>query len=279
MTGSARPGVARGVLLAALTLVGLWLAFTVRGSLERRVRAAADERARLERAAAPPSAADSAFADSMLIAAGPLGPEVTVTRSQLAPPERDLERIAQLLASRSAGTYLGEMIVARDSMNVRWPDRRHEPMRVWVQESALAGFDASWPGLVRGAFTAWADAGVPIYFSFTPDSARAEIRVTWVDRFESRMTGRTHWAHDQHGWIVGGSLQLALHQFDGPRLDAAAVRAIAQHEVGHLIGLGHSTDETNIMSARVRVREMSEADRATVRLVYQLPPGSLKVRD
>jgi predicted Zn-dependent protease len=57
------------------------------------------------------------------------------------------------------------------------------------------------------------------------------------------------------------------------------VRAIARHEVGHLIGLDHTEDESNIMSARVRVTDMSEADRATARLVYQLPPGSLKARE
>lgn len=265
-----RRGLSRGIVLVVLVLLAAWVAATLGTSRSRGPAARADP---------APSAADSAFADSMLIAAEPAGPEVTVTRSDLAAPDRDPARIAQLLATRSAGTYLGEMLAAHDSMNFRWPDRSHAPMRVWVQSSGLAGFDPSWATLVRDAFTAWADAGVPIFFSFTPDSARAEIHVTWVERFESRMTGRTRWAHDQNGWIVGGNLQLALHQFDGPRLDTDAVRAIARHEVGHLIGLDHTADESNIMSARVRVTEMSEADRATARLVYQLPPGSLKARE
>src|SRR5690606_32811771 len=137
-------------------------------------------------------------------------------------------------------------------------------------------FDPASPALVRDAFTAWTDAGVPIALTFTPDSARAEIHVTWVDRFESQMTGRTRWAHDQHGWIVGGNIQLAIHQPDGPRVDPDAVRAIARHEVGHLLGLDHTADAANIMAARITVPELSEADRATARLVYQLPPGSLK---
>jgi Matrixin len=262
-----RRGLSRGIVLVVLALLAAWIAATLRSSRTSPSRPAVA------------SAADSAFADSVLIAAEPAGPDVTVTRSDLAAPERDPARTAQLLSTRSAGTYLGEMLAAHDSMNFRWPDRSHAPMRVWVQWSSLPGFDPYWPALVRDAFTAWADAGVPIFFSFTPDSARAEIHVTWVDRFESRMTGRTRWAHDQNGWIVGGNLQLALHQFDGPRLDTDAVRAIARHEVGHLIGLDHTEDESNIMSARVRVTDMSEADRATARLVYQLPPGSLKARE
>jgi predicted Zn-dependent protease len=54
------------------------------------------------------------------------------------------------------------------------------------------------------------------------------------------------------------------------------MRAIALHEVGHLLGLDHTANPDNIMSARVRVRELSEADKATVRLVYAVEAGSLK---
>lgn len=191
-------------------------------------------------------------------------------------PERDPARIAYILSSRGSGTYFGELLEARDSLNYRWPDRQTEPMRVWVQPSDLDGFDTGYPQLVRDAFSTWYAAGVPIHFSFTLDSARAEILVTWIDRFDERMTGRTRWAHDRHQWIVGGSIELALHQPDGSRLDRAAIRAIALHEVGHLIGLDHTASEANVMSARVRVTELSEADRATARLVYALPPGSMR---
>jgi predicted Zn-dependent protease len=163
-------------------------------------------------------------------------------------------------------------------MNFRWPDRRHEPMRVWVQELApgVAGYDATYPQLVRDAFSAWSAAGVPIYFTFVTDSARGDIHVTWIDRFDGMMTGRTRWAHDQHQWIVGGNLLMALHMPDGRVLHANAVRAVALHEVGHLIGLDHTADSTSIMAPRVLVPDLSEADRRTARLVYSLPPGSLK---
>jgi predicted Zn-dependent protease len=46
--------------------------------------------------------------------------------------------------------------------------------------------------------------------------------------------------------------------------------------VGHLLGLDHSSDTMNIMTARVRVRELSDQDRATMKLLYSMPPGSLK---
>jgi hypothetical protein len=43
-----------------------------------------------------------------------------------------------------------------------------------------------------------------------------------------------------------------------------------------LLGLDHAESADDIMSARVRVRELSEADRSTVRLLYTVPAGSMK---
>jgi hypothetical protein len=222
--------------------------------------------------------ADSVFADSVLAIGGPQNPEIIFARSSRVAPDRDPARIAHMLATRSAGTYLGEMLAAHDSMNHRWPDRSVDPMRVWVQhlDEDTPGWDNGYPHLVRDAFSRWNTIGVPIHFTFVMDSARAEIHVTWTDRFEAQMTGRTRWAHDQHRWIVGGNILLALHLPDGRPLDRDAVRAIALHEVGHLIGLDHATDRAHIMSPRVHVSELSEADQRTARLVYSLPPGSLK---
>ncbi|MEX2181424.1 MAG: matrixin family metalloprotease [Gemmatimonadaceae bacterium] len=195
--------------------------------------------------------------------------------SALGAPERDLDHIRFTLDARLDGTYLAELLAARDGWNYRWPERPGEPMRIWVQESPLPGFEHAHLGLVHDAFSAWSDAGVPLLFTFTPDSARATIRVTWVDRFEERKTGQTHWAHDQHGWIVRGTIELALHQPDGRLLGRDGVRAIARHEVGHLLGLDHVRDTTHVMAPQVKVTELSEADRRTIRLVYALPPGRI----
>jgi predicted Zn-dependent protease len=75
---------------------------------------------------------------------------------------------------------------------------------------------------------------------------------------------------------VNGTITIALHHNGGEVLDGSAIKAIALHEVGHLLGLDHTMDTTNIMTPKVRVRALSEADRATLRLLYSLPPGSLK---
>lgn len=255
---------------AAFTALALVAALIIRSQLERRAE-------RTERSEARSTASDSAFADSVIRASEDQGATVTLRPSTLAAPVRDTARIARLLGSRRSETYLDAIVAARDSTLYRWPDRRGDALSVWVQEPALPGFESTLVAAVQTAFRTWAEAGVPLAFRFVFDSARADVHLTWVDRYESRTSGRTRWAHDQHDWIVGGGIELALHQPDGKKLETRAILAIALHEVGHLLGLDHSPDERDIMSANVRVSELSEADVATVRLLYDLPPGSLRV--
>ncbi len=190
---------------------------------------------------------------------------------------RDLEEVQRRLRSGAPGTYINEILVRRDSSITRWPDRRAEPLRVWVQPTTrIAGFDPGSPAVVREAFTEWAETGVPLSFSFVLDSAAADIHVTWVDRFNEPISGKTLWAHDSDWWIVEANIELAVHHNGGDRLDSAAVRAIALHEIGHLIGLDHTMDASNIMTPKVRVRSLSEADERTARLLYMLPPGPVR---
>lgn len=199
------------------------------------------------------------------------------TVAPLPAPPRDTAAIRALLESAARGTYLADLLAARDSNVARWPDRLGDPLRVWIQPApALDGWSDAFPAAVRAAFTDWAATGIPLAFSFVTDSARAEIHVGFVDRFADGVSGRTRWARDAAWWIRDAGIELALHYSTGERVDVRALRAIALHEVGHLIGLDHTRDPTCIMAPRVQVEALAGADIATVRLVYRLPPGSVK---
>jgi hypothetical protein len=189
---------------------------------------------------------------------------------------RDDEEIRRRLREGSQGTYVNELLLLRDSALARWPDRRLHPLRVWVQpDSPTPDFSTDFPNIVRGAFDEWASTGIPLAFTFVTDSAKADVHVTWIDRFDEQISGKTLWAHDDDWWIVEANIVLAIHHHGGEPLDSSAVRAIALHEVGHLIGLDHTMDTANIMTPKVRVKELSDSDRATARLLYALPPGKV----
>jgi hypothetical protein len=190
---------------------------------------------------------------------------------------RDIEDVRRRLREGAPGTYVNELLLQRDSALARWPDRRAKPLRVWVQPNTLrSDFSATFPEIVRTAFDEWMTTGIPLSFSFVRDSTKADVHVTWIDRFDEQISGKTLWAHDDDWWIVEGNIVLAIHHRGGEPLDSSAVRAIALHEVGHLIGLDHTSDTANIMTPKVRVKELSEADRATARLLYALPAGKVK---
>jgi len=175
------------------------------------------------------------------------------------------------------GTYIADILLERDSALTRWPDRHGIPLTVWIQpQSSIRDFTPAYVSRVRDAFRAWDALELPVSFSFVDDSASADIHVNWIDRFTQPISGRTRWAHDDDFSITDANIMLAVHHSQGEQLDEDAMNAMALHEVGHLLGLDHTTDDSSIMAPRVRVRELSAADRATVRLLYALPAGRLR---
>lgn len=189
------------------------------------------------------------------------------------PNAEDVRRRIELSAT---STYISDLLAAHDSSLARWPERRVDPLRVWIQPVArYRGWSPASLTLVREAFLEWGESGVPVNFTFVLDSASANVHVLWVDRFREPISGKTLWTHDDRWLILRAEVMIAVHHHSGDALDRAATKAIALHEVGHLLGLDHTDDSTSIMAPRVRVKELSAADRATAQLLYSLPPGRI----
>jgi hypothetical protein len=176
----------------------------------------------------------------------------------------------------SNGTYIGALLADRDSTLERWRDHEQTPLRVWIDSSAaLAGVQAGFPAAVRDAFTQWSATGIPLRFVFTPQANDADVRVRWTQHLDHK-TGSTTWRTDHSGWLVSSEITLATHISDGTPLDARGMRAIALHEVGHALGLSHSTDPRDVMAPLVRVDGISAPDRGTIKLLYSLPAGHIR---
>jgi hypothetical protein len=186
-------------------------------------------------------------------------------------------KVRRRLVERGVGTYIGEMLASRDSALARWPDRHGVPLQVWLQPTAaIQDWDVAYLREVRAAFREWDALRLPVRFVFIGDSARADVHVTFIDHFNEPISGRTKWVRDDDWWITDADIVLATHHRNGDALDTDAMRAMTLHEVGHLLGLDHTADGANIMAPKVRVRALSTADRATVRLLYALPPGAVR---
>jgi len=180
---------------------------------------------------------------------------------------------------RSSGTttYLGEMIDASgDSMLRRWENRQTAPIRVYFAPTHAANFQPAFVNAIKSAFDLWTSAGVPVRFDFDADSTNAEVTVKWRIQFEIERTGQTDVTWDDNGNIQSAVVTLATFDPKGRPMDADDIRVVATHEVGHLLGLDHSKDSTDIMFPTAKVRDLSDRDVRTVLLLYQLTPGSLR---
>ena len=185
--------------------------------------------------------------------------------------------VRRRVRNEQAGTYIADILLERDSALARWPDRKGVPLTVWIQPaSSVRDFSPSFVARVRAAFEEWDSLHLPVHFTFVDDSSDADVHVNWIDRFREPISGRTRWARDDSWTITDANITLAVHHNQGELLEDDAMQAMALHEIGHLLGLDHTADTTSIMAPRVRVRSLSGADRATIRLLYALPAGPLK---
>ena len=163
-----------------------------------------------------------------------------------------------------------------DSMLRRWENRQTTPIRVYFAPTHAANFQPAFVDAIKSAFDLWSSAGVPVRFNFDADSTNAEVTVKWRIQFEIERTGQTDVTWDENGHIQAATVTLATFDPKGRPMDSDDIRIVATHEVGHVLGLDHSKDSTDIMFPTAKVRDLSDRDVRTVMLLYQLTPGSLR---
>jgi len=266
------------VLLAATVVVlvsaALWDAFV--RTPRSRSRAAATP---------PPAVTTTPPAES----AAPRPPAPAVAPPQAAPPPDAAtegtsymvllarSEIRRRIRASAGLTYLNEVVAeSQDSMLHRWDDRVSRPVRVYLSRGQVANFRPAFLDAVRRAFERWADAGVPVRFNLDADSSSAEVRFQWRIQFEGERSGETELRWDQDGHLTSGVVTLATFDPKGQPFGEDDIRVVALHEIGHLIGLDHCSDSTDLMFATTKVRDLSARDIQTALLLYQLAPGSLR---
>lgn len=235
----------------------------------------------------PASASSTAVAPPDTAAPPATTPGTTATRALQGPPPPAtgpsyMELFARSETRRriraSAGyTYLNEIVLAsQDSMLHRWDNRINRPVRVFLGPGTAANFQPSFLDAVRDAFQRWRDTGLPVRFNLDVDSASAEVHFRWRIQFDMERTGQTDLTWDQDGNLVTAEVTLATFDPKGRPLGPDEMRVVALHEIGHVLGLDHSPDSSDVMYARTKVQELSPRDTHSALLLYQLPPGSLR---
>lgn len=184
--------------------------------------------------------------------------------------------VRQQIATEPERHYLDSLFTGTDSLVRHWPPEL-EPVGFAIIPGG-PGYLDEMTHEARGAVDAWSSAGSGLRLIETSDTSTALLTIRWVDTLGGERGGYTDVSWDRSGRIRKAQIYLATRAtITGRLLTSESRRDIALHEIGHALGLPHSSVATDVMYPVAQNPEPTNRDRFSLRLLYQLPTGWIGV--
>lgn len=175
-------------------------------------------------------------------------------------------------AQNHTGDYLHEMVAGGAT---RWANT-NRPLRVYIGGGS-AGFRSNYRQLFAGAMDEWSAAsGGKLRWVQASSPEAADIVATW-DASQASAPGeagntrtRLGLGEDGQHYIVGAQVSI-MPTLNGQPYSDEEMHKIALHEIGHALGLRHSSTSGDIMywqSNQNQISALGPRDAATISRLY-----------
>jgi hypothetical protein len=188
-------------------------------------------------------------------------------------------RVAALTTFLAAYILPRDAAVRRPAPSVdapeRWTRAFNGTIGLWIDSTgATPGWRPEFVRLAEQAAAMWNEAGAPIRFVRVASSSEAQVLVHWRRWQPGALRGETTRQLNARGEILGADVTIVLAPgLARPVSPPTELRAIALHELGHVLGLSHDRSRSAIMSPRVGPSVLTDRDREALREVLGTKAG------
>ncbi len=164
------------------------------------------------------------------------------------------------------------------------------PLKVYVKKSSSKYYKTKYTSFIDYAFKIWNSADPRIKFEYTNKASDADITFAFetnlMEKYDENYLGLTDYEVGRNKRIVKSFIEISLLKFDNRKVAEGEIKSTIIHELGHALGLGHSSSDSDLMypyisessSSKLSYVELSTGDIEAIQSVVDLGENDYSTR-